>query len=71
MSEEILIKTNVDGFYKTKNAVINNDKDALNAYKKRRQMFRDQVIQKEKFKNLENEVSEIKSMLKTIMEKLA
>jgi len=66
-----LVKTNVDGLYKSKNAIVANDPKGLAAYKTRRKLFRNQVASQEKIDQLENDIKDIKQMLHTLMEKLA
>ena len=65
-----LVKTKVEGLYKSKNALVANDKKLLDAYRNRRKIFRDNSNSKERIDRLEKELGEIKSMLAVLMGKL-
>lgn len=64
-----LVKTNVPGFYKDPdtNAVINNSTDDYEAFKSQRNKIRDYDNLKNKVNHIENELSDIKSLLLQIV----
>ena len=66
------IKTEVNNIYRdtTNGALLNRDYDGLSAYKKAKQKNNEIDAMKHKVNNMENDISEIKSLLQTLIEKL-
>lgn len=66
------MKTEVEGILRDKHskALLNTDDEALNAYKKRKQKNAEINRMREEMDELKNDVSEIKSLLTKIAEKL-
>jgi hypothetical protein len=68
----VYVKTEVDGIFRDTNnqALLNRDNTSLEAYKKVRKKSLEMEEMKTKVNNLDKDVSEIKSMLTKILEKL-
>ena len=67
-----LIKTEVEGLYRdtSTNAIVNRDTSALKAYKKRKESARRVDEIDNRCEKIERELTEIKSMMGEIIEKL-
>jgi len=67
-----IVKTEVDGIIRDNEsgALLNSDNGALNSYKKRKQKNAEINRIREEMDELKNDVSEIKSLLTKIAEKL-
>jgi hypothetical protein len=65
-------KTDQAGYYRDlgSGAIVSTDADALRAYKLKKQKARELNELKDRQESIEQDVDEIKSMLKTILEKL-
>lgn len=65
-------KTEKEGLYRdlTTGALLNKDNAALLAYKMRRQKEKEFESFKEKIKRIDDDISEIKNVLKAIAEKI-
>lgn len=65
-------KTEKEGLYRdlTTGALLNKDNSALLAYKIRRQKEKEYESFKEKIKRIDDDISEIKNVLKAIAEKI-
>lgn len=65
-------KTEKEGLYRdlTTGALLNKDNAALLAYKIRRQKEKEYESFKEKIKRIDDDISEIKNVLKAIAEKI-
>ena len=61
-------KTDVKGFYKVEEGiVINRDNEALQAYKKNKTKLREIDSMKKRMEGMEDDLSEIKNMLKKLI----
>lgn len=67
-----LKKTDVEGLYRDieTRAVLNVDNSALEAYKKRKRANEEFVQYKKKIEQIDNDINEIKNILKSIVEKI-
>lgn len=65
-------KTEKEGIVRdvTNGALLNRNNNALFAYKKKRQMNEDFMNFKHKINQIDNEIADIKKLLKTIAEKI-
>lgn len=65
------IKTDIDGMVKDSHskAVLNNDREALKAYKARKKRIKQQENLANRMRKLEDDVSEIKSLLQQLIKK--
>lgn len=68
----VQIKTEINGIVRdtTNNALLNRDNDALNAYKKIKKKNLELEEMKNKVDNLDKEMSDVKSLLHKILEKI-
>ena len=68
----VQIKTEISGIVRdtTNNALLNRDNDALNAYKKIKKKNLELEEMKDKVNNLDKEISDVKSLLHKILEKI-
>ena len=68
----VQIKTEISGIVRdtTNNALLNRDNDALNAYKKIKKKNLELEEMKTKVNNLDKEISDVKSLLHKILEKI-
>ena len=68
----VQIKTEISGIVRdtTNNALLNRDNDALNAYKKIKKKNLELEKMKDKVDNLDKEISDVKSLLHKILEKI-
>ena len=66
------IKTEISGIVRdtTNNALLNRDNDALKAYKKIKKKNLELEEMKNKVNNLDKEISDVKSLLHKILEKI-
>lgn len=69
MSINKYLQTDVEGLVKDPNsgAVLNVDNAKLDAYKKRKNFFNNQSIEKERINKIENDLVEIKQMLQSLV----
>jgi len=67
-----LKKTDVEGLYRDveTRAVLNVDNSSLEAYKKRKRANEEFVQYKKKIEQIDNDINEIKNILKSIVEKI-
>lgn len=67
-----LQKTDVEGLYRDTEtrAVLNRDNAALEAYRKKKKMNEEFYDFKNKINQIDNEIADIKNLLKTIVEKI-
>ena len=67
-----LKKTDIEGLYRDveSRAVLNVDNAALEAYKKRKRANEEFVHYKNKIEQIDNDINEIKNILKSIVEKI-
>lgn len=66
------VKTEIEGIYRDVNngALLNKDNDALVAYKKMKQKNSELEQMKTKVNTLDEEIKDVKNLLKQILEKL-
>lgn len=67
------VKTEIEGIYRDVNngALLNKDNDALIAYKKMKQKNNELEQMKSKVNILDEEIKDVKNLLKQILEKLS
>lgn len=67
-----LQKTDAEGLYRDTEtrAVLNRDNAALEAYRKKKKMNEEFYDFKNKINQIDNEIADIKNLLKTIVEKI-
>lgn len=67
------VKTEIEGIYRDVNngALLNKDNDALSAYKKMKQKNNELEQMKSKVNVLDEEIKDVKNLLKQILEKLS
>lgn len=68
----VQIKTEIEGIFRdtTNGALLNRDNDRLNAYKKIKKKNAELEEMKNKVDNLDKEISDVKTLLHKILEKI-
>ena len=61
-----LIKTDIEGYYKSNNAVVSTDQDALEAYKRRKKIYKSA----DDIETLKKQILELQKQINILAEKL-
>jgi hypothetical protein len=64
-------KTDVEGYVKdiSSGAVLNVDNKKLEAYKKQKQFYEDQIKDSDRLNKVENDINDIKTMLQQLLKR--